>query len=79
MTPTASIDILSSVKISKVELKEIENKKIIDEIKRLEEELKNIKGTKCEVWSRCVGYFRPVKDWNPGKQEEFKERESFKI
>jgi len=33
--------------------------------------------TKCEVWSRVVGYLRPVAQWNEGKQEEFKDRTSF--
>lgn len=28
----------------------------------------------CEIYSRIVGYFRPVNQWNKGKQEEFKER-----
>jgi hypothetical protein len=28
----------------------------------------------CEVYSRVVGYIRPVNQWNPGKQEEFAER-----
>jgi ribonucleoside-triphosphate reductase len=32
-----------------------------------------------EVYSRVVGYLRPVKDWNAGKQEEFKERKKFKV
>jgi len=32
----------------------------------------------CEVYSRVVGYIRPVQQWNPGKQEEFKERKVFK-
>jgi len=32
-----------------------------------------------EVYSRVVGYFRPVNQWNRGKQEEFKERKAFKI
>lgn len=31
----------------------------------------------CEVYSRVVGYLRPVKQWNLGKQEEFKERRVF--
>ncbi len=31
-----------------------------------------------EVYSRVVGYFRPVKDWNRGKQSEFKDRKVFK-
>lgn len=32
----------------------------------------------CEVWSRVMGYFRPVSDWNKGKQSEFRERVYFK-
>ena len=33
---------------------------------------------KCEVYSRVTGYYRPVSNWNKGKQEEFKERKTFK-
>jgi anaerobic ribonucleoside-triphosphate reductase len=33
--------------------------------------------TKCEVWSRSVGYLRPVEQWNEGKQEEFDDRKTF--
>ena len=33
----------------------------------------------CEVYSRVVGYLRPVQQWNKGKQEEFGERKEFKI
>jgi ribonucleoside-triphosphate reductase len=33
----------------------------------------------CEVYSRIVGYLRPVQQWNKGKQEEFKERLEFKV
>jgi len=33
----------------------------------------------CEVYSRIVGYLRPVRQWNAGKQEEFGERKTFKI
>ncbi len=35
------------------------------------------KTTKCEVYSRVVGYLRPVEQWNEGKQEEFKDRANF--
>ena len=31
-----------------------------------------------EVFSRVCGYFRPVCNWNRGKQEEFKERKTYK-
>ena len=34
-------------------------------------------GQKCEVYTRVVGYFRPVTSWNKGKKEEFKERLEF--
>ncbi len=32
----------------------------------------------CEVYSRCSGYFRPVKQWNNGKKEEFTQRRGLK-
>ncbi len=31
----------------------------------------------CEVYSRVVGYLRPVSQWNEGKQEEFVERKEY--
>lgn len=33
--------------------------------------------TTCEVYSRVVGYLRPIDQWNAGKQEEFRERATF--
>lgn len=33
--------------------------------------------TSCEVFSRIVGYLRPVSQWNDGKQEEFNDRKLF--
>ncbi|MFC1571465.1 anaerobic ribonucleoside-triphosphate reductase [Candidatus Margulisiibacteriota bacterium] len=30
-----------------------------------------------EVYSRVVGYFRPVQHWNEGKKEEFKDRKTY--
>ena len=33
--------------------------------------------TKCEVYSRVVGYIRPVEQWNDSKQEEIKDRKLF--
>jgi len=35
--------------------------------------------TPCEVYSRVVGYLRPVQSWNEGKQEEFRQRKEFKL
>ena len=34
---------------------------------------------KTEVFSRVVGYFRPVQHWNAGKKEEFSERVEFDV
>ena len=36
-------------------------------------------GKPTEVYSRVVGYYRPVKLWNKGKKEEFKERKDFDV
>ena len=37
------------------------------------------KRTKCEVYSRVVGFVRRVDAWNYGKQAEFKDRKLFKV
>lgn len=34
-------------------------------------------GAICEVWSRVVGYLRPVVQWNAGKQAEFEQRKTY--
>jgi anaerobic ribonucleoside-triphosphate reductase len=34
-------------------------------------------GGEAEVYSRITGYYRPVKDWNAGKVEEYKERKEY--
>lgn len=36
-------------------------------------------GAITEVYSRVVGYIRPVKQWNKGKRSEFKDRKTFVI
>ena len=33
----------------------------------------------CEIYSRVTGYLRPVRQFNPGKKEEFKIRTNFKF
>ena len=30
--------------------------------------------TRCEVWTRVMGYYRPISAWNPGKRQEHKDR-----
>lgn len=32
----------------------------------------------CEVWTRVMGYHRPVSEFNPGKQSEHSERRHFR-
>jgi ribonucleoside-triphosphate reductase len=32
---------------------------------------------KTEVYSRVVGFFRPVQDWNRGKKAEFEDRKEY--
>ena len=34
---------------------------------------------KCEVYSRIVGYIRPVEQWNVGKTEEYQDRKEFVV
>jgi ribonucleoside-triphosphate reductase len=36
-------------------------------------------GMSCEVYSRVVGYYRPIQQWNDGKQQEFYERREFLV
>jgi ribonucleoside-triphosphate reductase (formate) len=33
--------------------------------------------TQCEVYSRIVGYIRPVNQWNKGKKAEYDDRKEF--
>ena len=47
------------------------------EEKTQNEKIDNSKRTKCEVYSRVVGYLRPVDQWNTGKRAEFADRKTF--
>ena len=42
-----------------------------------ENQTKELLRQPCEVYSRVVGYIRPVDQWNPGKQAEFHDRLMF--
>lgn len=48
------------------------------QIQELQSQKSQVKGTPCEVYSRVVGYLRPVQSWNKGKKEEFEMRKQFK-
>lgn len=43
--------------------------KIVDRIKKVP----------TEIYSRVVGYYRPVYQWNKGKQSEFADRKEVKV
>ena len=43
----------------------------------MEKKKEKICGLPCEVYSRIVGYYRPVQNWNKGKEEEFKDRKVY--
>ena len=50
---------------------------IQEKIRQLQAEKDTVSGTKCEVYSRVVGYLRPVSLCNEGKREEFKIRRTY--
>ncbi|TDX52467.1 anaerobic ribonucleoside-triphosphate reductase [Orenia marismortui] len=37
----------------------------------------NKKRTKCQIYSRVVGFITPLENWNIGKREEFKDRVTY--
>lgn len=39
--------------------------------------MKKIKRQRCEVYSRVVGYIRPISQWNVGKQAEWEDRKMY--
>ena len=49
----------------------------IDRHPGVQESLEELK-VPCEVYSRIVGYLRPVQNWHQGKKQEFHERKTFR-
>lgn len=41
-------------------------------------ELKDEERQPCEIWTRVMGYHRPVSEYNKGKKSEFYSRKCFK-
>ncbi len=57
-----------------------EERKIVEnKISDLKKEMTDVHGSKCEVYSRVVGYLRPVQNWNKGKKEEFAMRKNMNV
>ena len=60
-------------------MSELERKHIVDAIAALEAKKETCKGSECEVYTRVVGFIRPVKQFNKGKKEEFAMRKMFTL
>ena len=45
----------------------------------MEQEKKKFNRTRCEVYSRVVGFLSPVSQWNIGKQQEWNDRKTFNV
>jgi anaerobic ribonucleoside-triphosphate reductase len=50
------------------------NRKISDERAPLPESERQ----RCEIWTRVMGYYRPLSMWNAGKQSEYFDRKPFR-
>ena len=48
-------------------------------ITELKKQMSEVKGTPCEVFSRVVGYLRPVQNFNKGKATEYQMRTKFNV
>ncbi len=44
----------------------------------IKEEKKHCK-EKTEIYSRVVGFFRPILQWNPGMREQYRKRKNYNI
>jgi len=55
----------------------MDKKAIEARIAELKAELSNVEGGPTEVYSRIVGYYRSVRNWNAGKREEYGQRLTF--
>jgi len=47
------------------------------ELAQLRAQLETVQGTECEVYTRIVGYYRSLRNWNKGKKEEYRLRVTF--
>jgi ribonucleoside-triphosphate reductase len=57
----------------------MENLEVIEsKLAAAREAFSDVKGTPAEVYSRIVGYYRSVRNWNKGKREEYGQRLMFK-
>lgn len=52
---------------------------INNQIRTLKDQLDSVKGTQTEVYTRIVGYYRSIKNWNKGKRQEYNHRLAFSV
>jgi len=45
----------------------------------MEKKKVRVRVIKPEIYSRVVGYYRPVQNWNKGKKKEFEDRRYLRI
>ena len=57
-------------------MKKAELEHRLEELKKM---LDSVEGTQTEVYSRIVGYYRSVKNWNAGKRHEYSKRKMYTI
>lgn len=50
---------------------------INSDIAKVKAEMQDVHGTTTEVYARIVGYYRSVRNWNPGKRDEYNQRKLF--
>jgi len=50
---------------------------IDQELADLRKQLTQVRGTETEVYTRIVGYYRSLRNWNKGKKEEYRHRLPF--
>lgn len=54
-------------------------KEIDSRLEELKNQLEANEGRRAEVYSRIVGYYRSVQNWNKGKKEEFAIRKTYQV
>lgn len=58
----------------------MERIKVIEkEIAELKDKLNQVQGTETEVYTRIVGYYRSVRNWNKGKRSEYSKRLTYHL
>lgn len=68
---------LPELKLHRVKFNLLENR-IMTTINFADIKLNDEERQPCEVWTRVMGYFRPVSEFNKGKKSEFYTRVCFK-